>query len=588
MKTKPEIPPKKLRKADVKVLIKKNEKLKSKKSLHNRTFQLIGENINMQKVNFTANHGDATSLLNEDIYDSSAPKAAKKMAAQLIGMLWQSGGKSVLIDPPKKLKDKSKEVSDYYTFMGEQIAEAFDNPRGGFSLALEEYMEDQVSFGTSGIHSDKSKDSDVPVVYRAIGIDNSSIAEGPDGRVDTVFTEESMSVENAIKLYTFAALSKEVQEKYTNGKCDEEILILHAIEPRIELDPDKRGNKNMPFKSVHIEVKTGHLIKESGFEEFPCPVARMYKRRKQVYGYSPASQALPDTLTLNQIKMDRLLANEKRLEPPLGVMNDAVLGGGQIDTSARGITVFKPSGQLGQGNPVFQLYTVGDVGAADEEIQEYKQSINEHFANDRLLDFNSDSEMTLGEAEMRFQIRGQSLVPLFMRQIVECFTPCVERTASLLYRDGRLGVIRGSDLEKVVIARGEEPVYIPEAVAKLIANGKDFYEVKYLTPAARLMQTEEARGVMRTWESAFMIAKVKPSVMDLLDEDESLRIVASAWGMPSRGMKDKKTVEDARKQLAAAAEKARKTMDQENNNTINKGAAEADLVQIEAEKKAAG
>jgi hypothetical protein len=40
--------------------------------------------------------------------------------------------------------------------------------------------------------------------------------------------------------------------------------------------------------------------------------------------------------------------------------------------------------------------------------------------------------------------------------------------------------------------------------------------------------------------------------------------------------------------LAAAAEKARKTMDQENNNTINKGAAEADLVQIEAEKKAAG
>lgn len=563
--------------------LKKYKRLKEKKQAWLELFQFVGEFIDTKKVDFTSKsqHG---SFLNKDLYDSTGPKANKKMAASLIGLMWQNGGKSIQLIPPESLKKPVKEETEYYKYITGKVQKAYDDPRAGFPLALEEYMQGQTCFGTSGILTDDGEKQGTLLKFKSLGVDGWCFGEGPNGTIVKAYGESKWSIENAAAEWGLDSLSPKSREKYNNGQCDDEISILHVIEPRLNLNPEKAGSDNMPIKSVLIEIDEKHIIKESGYNEMPAGIARIAKRTGEEYGRSPAMDALPDILVLNQVHEDYLVANEKKLEPPLGMYSDSLLGSNQVDTSARTITVFNPQGKVaGKGDPIWPLYAVGDVGGAMELIERLSQSINEHFMIDRLLDFNNQSQMTLGEAQMRMQIRGEGIVPLAMRQTFEGFIPWIERGVALLYRKGELGAVPGSNLDKEMRALGKEPQVIPERIAKLIAEGKDFYDIQFLTPAARLMQAEEATGITKTLEFAGQILQVYPQLRHSIDPDEALKRVAESFG--SKGiLRDEKSRDELVKQEQQQAQAAAQAQAQAAQAEIDKGQSEASIMGTEAQK----
>lgn len=531
--------------------IERYKKSKAKKDKWLHIWQYVGKYVHTRKQNFTE-YNDAGDFLTEDIFDSTAPKANQKMAAALNGMLWQSGGKSVRINPTRNIV-LTDEVKKYFDFMSKTVSWALDDPRAGLILALEEYMTDQGCFGTSGIACFENDTS--ALRFQCWGVDEITIEEGKNGYVSTIYREFEISVSQAEEDYGLENLSEKTQELFRNQRMTEMVKFLHII------SPDKSKDAPKPYLSLHIELGPDKEVKRSGFWEMPVPVSRFYKRRNEIYGRSPAMQALADILELNATKEARISAIEKSLDPPLGVYDDAVLGNEEVDTSAGGLNVFATSGRIANQNPIFPLFTVETIREADKSIEDLIRSINEHFSIDRLLDFNNETRMTLGEAQMRQEIRSEALGSLFARQQNELFTPLIERAVSVLYFQGRLGVIKGSEEEQIVLARGEAPYYIPDVVADLIERGEDFYELEYITPAARMMETREAQGVLRTWEFAMMIGQVNQEVFDLLDADESLKIISRSEGAPGRILLAQEIVDEIRARKAQIMQQQQQAQD---------------------------
>ncbi len=534
-------------------------------------WQQVGEYFFTRKANFTTTHQEG-AFLNDELFDGAGPGALMKMASALVGMMWPNGAKSFVCERARGIPD-TEEVKKYYERVTEILADAMDDPRAGLQVGLDEYMLDQGGFGTSGVSCMPGKKS--KLMYKAENVKFMSIDEGPDGFVDTVYLEFEWAIRKAVKEYGVDALHPETQKLFREGKEDNKVKILFCVQPRMDRDATKEGVLAMEFESLHIEVDRKHIIREGGFNELPIKVARFRKALNELYGRSPAMEALPDVQEINAIWEAVTLAIEKKLEPPIAVLDDGTLGSNQLDTSAGAINVLNISGRAGAtGSPVIPIYTVEEINDAVGLIERLENSISNHFFLDRLLDFNNETQMTLGETNIRNRIRGFLLGAVFSRQIAELFSPLIERSFNLMYEMGELGVIEDSPQYAQKIADGEDPadiLVIPEPIVRKM-RGKDGvidkkppFKIKYISPAARILQSEQAQGIVQTLDFAISASQVNPEAADNIDLDKAIKILASIWGAPSEILNSDEERENIRQgreeamqeaQLAQAAPKA--------------------------------
>jgi len=525
------------------------KELKERKHPWENQWQLLGEYIHMRKQEFNSEHEEG-DFLNDLIFDAKGPQSAKTAASSLLSMLWPQTRNKLRIRAPRGIED-DPEVKEYYEFVTETILDVFENPKAGLNVALDEYMVDNLVFGTSGIEI--QSDPKTGVRYSPWGVKHMTIDEGADGVVDTVYIEVVRTVSRVVKKYGINSVSEKTRELFKTRQFNKKVRILQAIEPRITRDVNSRSNKEMPFQSLHIEVEAKKLLREKGFEEFPIPVARFSKIQKELYGRSLGMDALPDILELNVVREATTIAIEKMLDPPLAVLDDSKLGNGEIDTSAGAINTFNISGRAGEKDPIFPIFTVGEIRQAAALIEVLTESVANHFLIDRLLDFNNETRMTLGEAQIRNRLRNATLGSIFSRQISELFSPLVIRTFNILFAKNQLGVISGSVDETIERdINGKEPVVIPDAVARLMLAGEDVFRVEYFTPALRIMQAEETEGIIRTFELEAQQLAVRPDIGDNIDGDFGIRRFMELSGAPSEMARAKNVMKQIRDDRAAA------------------------------------
>lgn len=552
--------------------------LKNNKRSLKSLFQLISEYVYNRKYD-GQDIPNAGIFADEDIYDNTAQRANGIMANVMVNNIWPNGPRTFSLGRTWDTPD-TEEVKTYFSYVNQQMYSVMDNTKAGLQTALDEYMLDQGAFATSGIYvKEKEDDRAVPVRYEAWSIKGRYIDEGPDGNIDTIFSEISMSVRNAVKVYGYENLSARVRKDFDNGDIENKVKILHVIEPRLERDKSKKGVKDMPIASIHIEVDTRKILKESGMEEMPVFIGRFSKVPGEIYGRSPAMVAMADILEINAVREAISIATEKQLDPPMAVYDDGALGAGAIDTSAGAINVFSVTGRLNAGKPIEPLYTVGELQSSYTHIDTLKETINNHFYLDRLLDFNNETRMTLGEAQLRNALRGQSLGAFYARQENEVITPMIERTFNILLKLGRLGVIQGSKEEVEQLKRGMQPVYIPEELVQRMMNGEDFYEITYLSPAKRTMQSEELRGIIETANFAVQVAPASPEIIDNIDFDKLIARVAKLSGAPMELIKDSDTVKKIREARAKQQEEIAKMEQARQQSEIGRNVAQMNAMQ---------
>lgn len=520
---------------NIDALLKEFGALKSKRLTKGKIYELIARYVFSRKQGFNSDNISTEFYIHGDVFDSTAALANSQMTSSLVGALWKNGARTFRIVKPQTVAE-STEVKEYYKEINRRIVKQIEHPRAGFGTTFQEYMLEDGAFGTSGIGVFPTKPgSDHLIEYRAMGLKNMWICEDAAGRVVKIFYLVSLDAPQLLEEYGEGVRAIEnVKAALESYNYETKFNVLWVVRPRAEYDPTKpQNNQNMAIESVHILEKEKIELRNSGFKDLPIKVTRFYKNEGDEYGWSPAMEALPTIIALNAFWEMVTKGTEKSLFPPLYLLDDGSFGGGVIDTSSNALNVLDVSSRINNAPPIGVVGTVGEMQSTAKMIEALTQQVIKHFFVDRLLDLNNQTRMTLGEAQIRNELRADSLGSVYNRQLDECLTPVLERSIGMCVDAGEFGVVKGSPEEVQALALGKIPLYIPAELVEADAAGEEVYNIEYISPAARILRSEELRGVMSTWQFVGAFGPAVPEFLLMMDKKASLRRVADLTGSTS-------------------------------------------------------
>jgi hypothetical protein len=324
-------------------------------------------------------------------------------------------------------------------------------------------------------------------------------------------------------------LSPDYRKMFRDGKEDEKIPILHATEPRPNRDRESALSQQMPWASVYMEEKTGHILENSGYINFPFVVGRFYKWGNSPYGRCPGMMALPDIRTADSQDETNLRAGHKAVEPPLNVPKDMK---GKVRTSPNALNYMGKDG--GELKPV-------DTGLRGLpftlEMQKERQERikNKFFTNIFLmLQQGNNTYKNIPEIMAREQEKMTVLGPMVGRLMHEVLGPTIERCFVL-------HLINGMFPEPPPILQGEE------------------IEIEYISPLARTMKQLEGSSVTQAMTLSMPMFQAKPETMDLINGDEWIRWAFDLYGTPGRIMNNPEQVSEIRAQRTEQMQEQQKT-----------------------------
>lgn len=258
--------------------------------------------------------------------------------------------------------------------------------------------------------------------------------------VDTVYREFQLTVSQLVERFGLDACSQRVKDAFGRGDYDTWIEVVHVIEPNPAVTYGSPGPNGMPFRSLWFEkagdTNTGFL-RVSGFAEFPAMAPRWNVTGEDVYGYSPAMDALGDARALQLYERRKAQAADKIVNPPMvgpsSLKNQtASLLPGTLTTVdvVTGGQTFKPAIDVKDSA----------VATFDSIIREHEARIQQSFYADLwLMLANSDRrEITAREIDERHEEKMLQLGPVVDRLHDELLDPLLDRVFSIMMRRGDL------------------------------------------------------------------------------------------------------------------------------------------------------
>lgn len=538
---------------DIKTLLQRHETLRRKKNFWFPLYQALAQYVLLRKQYFTTDNTDGPFLVN-NVFDATALHSAHMMASSLLGQIWPNPFESFEFVP--QIAQEDEVFSDAFEMMNtvnEVLPTNLAVSEAGVMTSQHEALIDLVVFGTAALVITDTGDFRTPIRFRAIDAKTMTIDEGESGAVDTVYTEKHFTIGSLVRRYGYANVSNRSQKLYDAGKLDEGVKVLRAIEPRRERNPLKLGTGDTPFASIHIEMDQKHLLQESGFVELPIIVIRFWKNVGEIYGRSPAMDALPDIRALNKLTEMFERTGEMTLDPPKMISSEDVLGAGKVPWGPGVWIPIHASGRLGgDRRPIELIPPTMNPGWAEQRIADLRSTVKEHFMLEVLTDLNNRSRQTLGEANIRNELRMFMAGPLLIRLLVEMIGPSLDRSFNILLERGYFGVVRGSIQDLQMQMRGVQPKYISDDFIESRTKGLKGYRLNFISPAARLMKLEEAQGTERLTAFVTSASQFKPEVIDNLNFDEAARAMQRLSGASQKVLYPPGFVDMRRRQRAQA------------------------------------
>ena len=336
-----------------------------------------------------------------------------------------------------------------------------------------------------------------------------TIGSGNGQTVDTLYREFSMTVEQMVRRFGHAACSQAVRRLHDEGRYDAWVPVVHAIEPRHDRDTRKRDARHMAWRSVYLEpgAEGDKVLSESGYQEFPALCARWRTYGSDIYGASPAMDALGDVKQLQQQQRRKSQAIDYMTLPPLQA--PTMLKNQRGNMLPVGITFVD---QPGTQQAVRSLFDVSlNLQHLLLDLQDVRQRINSALFVDLFMMIAQrradDPTMTATEILARQQEKMLMLGPVLERLHGEMLSPLVE----------------------VTFARMVEAGIVPPAPPDL--QGRNL-NVEFVSALAQAQRATATGSVDRYVMALGQIAAVKPDVLDKLDADQWADYYADRLGVP--------------------------------------------------------
>ncbi|KKL19295.1 hypothetical protein LCGC14_2466900, partial [marine sediment metagenome] len=387
-----------------------------------------------------------------------------------------------------------------------------------FNSTMQEFYLDSGCFGTGSIFT--GEDLQDRVRYTPIPIQQTFIEEDSRGRVNKFWRPFKYTAQQASEEWGQKA-GQLVNDLIKKGDFQKKVDLIHGVFPRDLFDSRKKDNINMPIASIWLEVSQEHLISESGFEEFPFAVGRFNKETDEKYGFSPAMNALADIKMLNQEKKTLIRAAMKIVYPPHILPSSGFILPFNLNAAGTNYRNDQTT------NDDFKaIETKGNIPIGLDMIQDVKSDIQKAFFV-KLFQAFSDitKQMTIPEVNRRIAENMVLLGPVVGRFAQEVFDPLLERTFFIL---NRLGVLP----EPPQVLQGQE------------------LDIVYISLLAKAQRFSEIQSLERAMSTIGALSEFKPDVLDKVNGDKAVDIIAEVNGVNPELILDDEEVADIRQQKA--------------------------------------
>lgn len=437
-------------------------------------------------------------------YDSTAVMDSQEMASGLSAALIPTGQKFFGLT----VKDRSLSTNDdvrQWLMRATEITHE-ELLSSNFMMHFNESLRSLAVFGTCNLfsqwHGRLRK-----LNFKDHAINLYQIKEDSQGNVDTVILTYSLSARQAIQEFGGDNLCEDIRKDVTSLETESKRYeFIHVVRPRTGRNLNLSDNRNMPYESLHIDVKAGTVVDESGFEEFPFAVARWMKRACEKWGRGQGTEFLADIRMLQQMRKDYIDLCNRYGKPPLEVA-EGFEGTPNITPGA--INRVRDIGSI-KG---IEQQVLGNFPITEKEVGNQQDFIHRVFFRDifvQISDLKGDRRTTV-EIIQRLQEGLRRLASPVARLQSELLTPLITRAIMLLVRNGRI------------------PYPPPEL------QGQDF-GIEYLGPLSLALQAQQANGFSQWAAAGVQLAAVDTSVLDNINMDRGFRRLGEKLGVNADDM----------------------------------------------------
>lgn len=402
--------------------------------------------------------------------------------------------------------------------------------RSNFYEAMSEFFLDASSLGTAVTFVEDDV-GDKRILFNTRHLKECYLAESKTGTVDTVFREYTMTNRAAYQAWGNSLSQQRLDKAKTDpyGKAH----IIHACYPRADRELGKIDGKSKAWSSVYIDSDHKELIDEGGFDSFPYLCWRWRKNSDEIYGRSPAADAIQDILRINQVGKTMLQAAQNSVEPPLNV-----------PSSMRGTERIVPRGYNYYTQPNEMIYPINlaqNYPIGKDQQDDIKEQIRNVFRT-RIFLLMEQIESGKYTATEIIERKSEGAViwgATIGRLYSECLLPAIERVYTICERNGLL----------------------PPPPPTLAMGGR--VHVEFQGPIAQAMKRyHESQGVTAGTQFLAGMVPLDPSgtFMDNADLDELARTGMDSAGMPQRVIRELSRVQAIRKARAEAKAQQQKEM----------------------------
>jgi hypothetical protein len=455
------------------------------------------------------------------IYDSTAIQACQTLAASIQGSLTSAAIKWFVLRFQDEELNEDHESKLWLQDTENRVYSALQE--SNFDMESSEFYLDLCSFGTGILTEEEIVDASGS--YKGIDFSSAPIRDcyfehDANGNVMRFYRLFQWTVLQIFDKFGVDGMPKELADKLDGeDDVDEKHNIIFVIHNRIgkeNVDTTKMlAPLERPFGFRWLMEKDAELLgEEGGYYEMPSFAARWRKVNGSRWGHSPATIALSDIVTLNELVEASLEAIGKVVDPATITTERGLLS--DLDLSRGGLTVVR---SLDDIKP-FESRARFDV--ADMRIDRLQESINKAFFVDQ-LELKQSPAMTATEVQVRYELIQRLLGPTLGRLEADYLDPLIKRTFHILHRNKQLA---------------EMPALVKEKEGQ--------YEIEYTGPLPRAQKQEVATSVLNWLGVVGQLAETFPTMMDNVDEDEVVIGLADMSSVPAKFRRDPAQVKKIR------------------------------------------
>ncbi|KQC48734.1 phage tail protein [Candidatus Liberibacter solanacearum] len=495
------------------------------------------EHLKSQREELNTRMEELTSLLypykqepKSRMWDTTGSEACIKLSSLLSSLITPPGQKWHGLAEPffrhqaflyeedagaKKIRGWCDQVTDVLFGFRERS-------RSGFVSCLQSFYTSIVEFGTGCFYIEADVDEtglEEGIRYIAVPLADVYLSVNHQNEVDSIYRTFEFTAEQIVGKWGYKVLSDKMKSSYEKKEPDK-FKIIHAVYPKSLSEKKKdKGNKN--FHSQFVCIDENVFFEEKQITTLPYIIGRYRVRADEIYGKSPAMEALPAIRRLNEISNElaqyaRLSLHPAYLAPPEAKQLE-------FKNKSRYMNIGAMSKD---GKALFQPLQVGNPLPFYEELKRIQGSIHSLFLLDLFQVLDDKASRSAAESMEKTREKGAFVGPLIGGLQSEFIGAMIKRELDILDAQHNLPELTDYD---------HSPFHL--------------LKVEYTSPLFKYQQAESVASVLQGTNTVLELgAKTgNPEPMDHIDIDKVSRFALWASGSPAHLIRDVDEVKQRRK-----------------------------------------